>query len=51
MGGGLSVSLSLDFDADGRLRVQCRPADYTAPAHNTCYILPPEIAKRKKTDA
>jgi hypothetical protein len=46
MGGGLSVLLSLEFDAEGSLRVQFRPTDYTAPARNAWDILPPEIARR-----
>jgi len=40
MGGGLSVSLSLDFDADGKLSVRCIKTDYTAPARNAWDILP-----------
>lgn len=46
MGGGLSVSLSLGFDANGDVTVECRPTDYTAPARNAWDILPPEIARR-----
>jgi hypothetical protein len=51
MGGGLSVSLSLNFDADGRLTVQCGATDYEAPGRNAWDILPPEIANRENTNA
>ncbi len=45
MGGGIGVSLSFGFDANGKITVQCRPTDYSAPARNAWDILPPEIAK------
>lgn len=49
MGGGLGLGFSVDFDAEGKPRIEMTKTDHTAPGRNAWDILPPEIARRINT--